>query len=481
MFGEDFAQEDYTDRPDEISVIIPFRGDPQTGLPVLFKSLRWQTLPPAEVIVSALAESKDKASQLIEMCETNEAKLLLVQPSELERLKFLKPLLVNVALEYVSGCIIQIFNPCMIPPPDFLETVSAYHKRVFNLFLTSPLIRLKQVPPEEAITSLLRTGKIGLEYQFWMERPDYRNSTLGEIRKAPRDTAYANGIFSFRSIWNLRWPRQSYRPRDDANFVANAVICGLFPVFPKELVVFHFPHLDRGGEFREPEDWEHVAKLFRWVDPKLDKLISYDPFLVKRARRAGLSAELVFNGVDLEIFRTLNRGRRTYLATTYGFAEYELALEVHQAVRTVGGKQFIAGIKPGWKLYAEIDFGTADHAYFLPQTNTSRLVQVLNDSVYVVGLTQTRGIERIVTEGAACGAIPIVLDSPLYRFWFGESVLYVDSKRSVIDQLVQIFKEQLKPKQTFIWRKYGFNKVAAQIFSICWRWVKCPSLRSALA
>jgi len=224
-----------------------------------------------------------------------------------------------------------------------------------------------------------------------------------------------------------------------------------------------------------------VAKLFKWADPKLDKLISYDPFLVKRARRAGLSAELVFNGVDLEIFRTLNRGRRTYLATTYGFAEYELALEVHQAVRTVGGKQFIAGIKPGWKLYAEIDFGTADHAYFLPQTNTSRLVQVLNDSVYVVGLTQTRGIERIVTEGAACGAIPIVLDSPLYRFWFGESVLYVDSKRSVIDQLVQIFKEQLKPKQTFIWRKYGFNKVAAQIFSICWRWVKCPSLRSALA
>jgi hypothetical protein len=97
--------------------------------------------------------------------------------------------------------------------------------------------------------------------------------------------------------------------------------------------------------------------------------------------------------------------------------------------------------------------------------NNNTFANLLNTVFYTSCLRDIEGFEMVGVEGLACGALPIVLDLPTYR-WYKGFGIFIDPKKDIIEQLVDIFInkpsidiQQDKIKETFAW-----NNIINELF-----------------
>ncbi len=83
------------------------------------------------------------------------------------------------------------------------------------------------------------------------------------------------------------------------------------------------------------------------------------------------------------------------------------------------------------------DFKWGGKYVHLPYMDNDKYSNLLNKVMYVSCLRDIEGFEMAGIEGLACGAIPIVLALPTYR-WYKKCALFIDSAYNVKNQLVNI-------------------------------------------
>jgi len=132
-----------------------------------------------------------------------------------------------------------------------------------------------------------------------------------------------------------------------------------------------------------------------------------------------------------------------YVSVTEGLeAVWWAARQVGGEVVHIGGWIGLDG-KPGYKRYEGI--------------SDQQMRELYSRSIYVNAIRAHHGFEVVGIEGAACGAQPIYLDLPCYRYWFGDIGLFVPPGE-VWDGLKRIFETRsgrsglIKKAERFAWK-----------------------------
>ena len=140
-------------------------------------------------------------------------------------------------------------------------------------------------------------------------------------------------------------------------------------------------------------------------------------------------------GYDGRIFKNFNKPRNILCLMTGYVAETERLIEVWSAAAIAGEEVVHVGGHiglDGKMRYRRVE-GIDDKGF----------VDLLQRSKYVSAIRYPYGFELVGIEGAACGAQPIYLDLPCYRYWFGDIGLFVDPAE-VMEGLARIFAHRVR-------------------------------------
>ena len=140
-------------------------------------------------------------------------------------------------------------------------------------------------------------------------------------------------------------------------------------------------------------------------------------------------------GYDGRIFVNTNRPRDILCLMTGYVAETEKLIEVWSAAAIAGGETVHVGGNIG--LDGKVRYRR------LEGITDKQFVSLLQRSKYVNAIRLPYGFELVGIEGAACGAQPIYLDLPCYRYWFGDIGLFVDPAE-VMEGLAKIFAHRVR-------------------------------------
>lgn len=143
-------------------------------------------------------------------------------------------------------------------------------------------------------------------------------------------------------------------------------------------------------------------------------------------------------GVDASVFKYSGASLKFTIATSGVSRLSESVRECYLAAKAVNGRLFHLGpdvLKDD--LYVTAMSGISDEA----------LAWRLSECEFVSGLRRTEGFELPAAEGLLCGSRPILFDSPDYRWNYKSWGEYIHegSRQEVVDQLVQLFKQGVRP------------------------------------
>jgi len=208
-----------------------------------------------------------------------------------------------------------------------------------------------------------------------------------------------------------------------------------------------------------------------WIRPT-DILFTYD-IKLKELLHDTYNIHLMFHGFDDTHFTISNRSKRIYTIATTGWNNYDRVSQINHCVASNGGYHLALGMTiPVIKEQCDnnINLNYIKLCYYHPSTDTSKLAQVLNKCWYVSGITEVRGIERLICEGLACGAKPIVFDRDMLRYWFYDCVEYVSEDKCLFEKQLTTLLQQ-KPKISkkhinFIKHNYSFKVIVPSVYSI---------------
>jgi len=161
-------------------------------------------------------------------------------------------------------------------------------------------------------------------------------------------------------------------------------------------------------------------------------------------------------GFDPKVFHPVKMKKRFVCLMTGYVAEAEYLEAVYWAARQVGGEVIHIGgpvgldRRPGYMRYE----GVGDR----------QMREFYSESYYVNAIREPYGFELPGIEGAACGAQPIYLDLPCYRYWFSDIGLFVDPGE-VWDGLKRIFEMGIR-REGLTEKVKGFEwgKIASRIW-----------------
>lgn len=205
----------------------------------------------------------------------------------------------------------------------------------------------------------------------------------------------------------------------------------------------------RSTEKPTPDFWRPIWDRARLV------WSYYDLELAERFYHAPL-------GVDARIFRA-NAARRRFKIGTSGYvAASESIGECADAARRVGGEHFHLG--------PDLGFPGLVYRTGVPD---AELANLWGSCEYVSGLRRVEGFELPVLEGFACGARPIVFDTPDYRRWFGDFAVLVPelAPAALADELASILAAEPEPigeaERAAVLERFSWKTLARGFWERC--------------
>lgn len=152
-------------------------------------------------------------------------------------------------------------------------------------------------------------------------------------------------------------------------------------------------------------------------------------------------------GYDPSIFYNKKLNKINPIFVTGHIANTEHIDDVYNACRFLGLTL----------LHTGEDFKWGNFYKFLPYMDNKDFANLLNTVTYTSCLRSVEGFEMVGVEGLACGAIPIVLDLPTYR-WYKGFGIFINPNNYITEQLVEILShkpdiniQQDKVREAFAW------------------------------
>lgn len=156
----------------------------------------------------------------------------------------------------------------------------------------------------------------------------------------------------------------------------------------------------------------------------------------------------------------ISKAQRFYMIFSTGHvAETECLDKVYEACKITNNKMLHTGENFGWDLKYYQFFNYMEDPWYC---------NLLQRVKYIPGLRDIEGFEMACIEGAMTGAVPIVPNIPTYDF-YKDFCIYIDMKKDIVEQLVNIFKSEYKPLSTeqinYIRKEFAWKNICNKIYS----------------
>lgn len=174
-------------------------------------------------------------------------------------------------------------------------------------------------------------------------------------------------------------------------------------------------------------------------------------------------------GVDSKVFYRENQPKTYEVMTTGYIASTERVTEIAEAVYQRGKKMVhIGGGQARDELKKYLDNRTVE---MFEGISDDTMRGFYSRSRYVAGMREVEGFELPILEGTLCGARGIVLDLPIYRYWYGDLVEYIQDINLPYD-VKQIYDlldpERYRPvtyqEEHLVKMRFSWEKIAKEFW-----------------